>query len=318
MSPLKNAYEAGQHEAQSKFGGFLQAGARQIGTMVNNPGQIARGAGKLYNAGGGGLGGMAAVAKHYAPGAAMVAAPVALGAMGAGMMGGGQQMNPQQQGANAAAAQYMTTMASEKTAFSVSPMARSALIGGGIGAAAMGGSTALQDPEDREMSPWGAALSGGAMGAASGALMQHGSDTLRTLKNMGGGGKQGPDLAKRFELRDQAEKARAELWNLQNQSVANMPGPTKASSDNSMGPEVRKLANMMQMVGRGLGTAGKAVGIVPGVGTAIGAGLGAVGGAMSAPPGKRMLGAGLGAATGAMGPIAGTVANVAGSKLLGV
>lgn len=83
-----------------KQSGFLQQGMRQLNTAVNNPGMISRGAGKLYNAAGGGLGGVGAVAKHYAPGAAMVAAPVAAGAHGMSMMGGGQQQPDQQRTAS--------------------------------------------------------------------------------------------------------------------------------------------------------------------------------------------------------------------------
>jgi hypothetical protein len=173
-------------ELLQKRAGFMQQGMRQLNTAVNNPGMISRGAGKLYNAAGGGLGGVGAVAKHYAPMAGMIAAPIAAGAAGMAMLGGGQPRQPDQ-----------TRMA-------------------------------------------------------------------------------------------------------------------------SFGPNMRKLAGMMQTVGKGLGMAGKAVGIVPGVGTAIGAGLGTVGGAMAAPPGKRVAGAALGGVTGAMGPIAGTVANMAGSRMLGV
>lgn len=210
-------------ELLQKRAGFMQQGMRQLNTAVNNPGMISRGAGKLYNAAGGGLGGVGAVAKHYAPGAAMVVAPVALGAAGMSMMGGGatQQEQPQN---------MLTPGFKTGAAMLAAPIA--------AGAAGMG-------------------------------LM--------------GGGQQ-PDQ----------------------QRVA------------SYGPEMRKLAGMMQTVGKGIGMAGKAVGIVPGGGTVIGAGLGAVGGAMAAPPGKRMAGAALGGVTGAMGPIAGTVANMAGSRMLGL
>ena len=230
-------------ELLQKRGGFMQQGMRQLGAAVNNPGMISRGAGKLYNAAGGGLGGVGAVAKHYAPGAAMLAAPIAAGAAGMGLMGGGatQQEQPQ----NMLTPGFKTGAASTKTAYTLAD------------AVFKGGPT---------------------LGAGVGAL------TAGDDRRMAGGGGQQPDQ----------------------QRVA------------SYGPEMRKLAGMMQTVGKGIGMAGKAVGIVPGGGTVIGAGLGAVGGAMAAPPGKRMAGAALGGVTGAMGPIAGTVANMAGSRMLGL
>jgi hypothetical protein len=74
------------------LGGLARTGFNQVKTLVTNPGQIGRGAKKLYNAAGGGFGGAARVAKHYAPGAAMIAAPVAAG-VAAGSMLGGQNKN---------------------------------------------------------------------------------------------------------------------------------------------------------------------------------------------------------------------------------
>jgi hypothetical protein len=74
------------------LGGLARTGFNQVKTLATNPGQIGRGAKKLYNAAGGGFGGAARVAKHYAPGAAMIAAPMAAGAV-AGSMLGGQNKN---------------------------------------------------------------------------------------------------------------------------------------------------------------------------------------------------------------------------------
>ena len=82
-------------ELMQKRAGFLQQGMHQLNTAVNNPGMISRGAGKLYNAAGGGFRGVGAVAEHYAPGAAMIAAPVAAGALGMSMMGGNGQQQQQ-------------------------------------------------------------------------------------------------------------------------------------------------------------------------------------------------------------------------------
>ena len=65
----------------AKQAGLLQQGARQISTLASNPGLIGKGATRLYGKAGGGLAGAGAVARHYAPGAAMVAAPIAAGYM---------------------------------------------------------------------------------------------------------------------------------------------------------------------------------------------------------------------------------------------
>lgn len=90
-----------------KQAGFMQQGMRQLGAAVNNPASISRGAGKLYNAAGGGLTGAGRVATHYAPMAGMVAAPMALGAAGMGLMGG--QPEPQTRTAELAKAAWSIT-----------------------------------------------------------------------------------------------------------------------------------------------------------------------------------------------------------------
>ena len=85
-----------------------------------------------------------------------------------------------------------------------------------------------------------------------------------------------------------------------------------------IGPEMRKLAGVVSGIGKSLGVAGKVVGALPtGVGNVVGAGLGAAGGALSAPPGKRMAGAAAGSLAGLPGG-AGFIAPMVAGRALGV
>jgi hypothetical protein len=90
------------------------------------------------------------------------------------------------------------------------------------------------------------------------------------------------------------------------------------------GPKMQQLSKTLktagfgQMLGRGMGMAGKALGVLPtGVGNVAGAALGAVGGALTAPPGHRLAGAAAGSLSGLPGA-AGFIAPAAAGKIMGV
>jgi hypothetical protein len=68
-----------EFQKEASVGGLVRSGLNQVKTLATNPGQIGRGAKKLYNAAGGGFGGAARVAKHYAPGAAVLGTGAAAG-----------------------------------------------------------------------------------------------------------------------------------------------------------------------------------------------------------------------------------------------
>lgn len=318
-SEVQKLAELLQKRAAAAPVGFMQRGLNQIGGAIKNPASLSTGVQKAWKQGDGVLGGISNVAQKYAPAAAMIGAPLAAGAAL------GYAAAPSQPD--------QTRMASLKAAFSITDE------GHKLDAAHYNIESEAAHKKVKPQQEYAEARPGMAQVASTahilsllGPILNIPGSHLIPVSNASSHGalfnqmeaRHKDYAAKKHEQGENAynpfggvmTKSRHEEKDEKKDAKKDSKPDTKKTS--SFGPEMHKLSGMMGTLGKGLGMAGKAVGIVPGVGTAIGAGLGGIGGAMAAPPGKRLAGAALGAATGAMGPIAGTAVNMAGSRMLGV